>query len=45
MCHSHDTALYLYDMFYRISLDYAVTVSYNYSGNLLDNENVSYKIY
>lgn len=41
MCYSHATALYLHDMADRIPLIYDVTVPYNYSGNLLNNENVS----
>lgn len=41
MCYSHATALYLHDMSDRIPLVYDVTVPYNYSGNLLNNENVS----
>lgn len=41
MCYSHATALYLHDMSDRIPLVYDVTVPYNYSGNLLNNVNVS----
>ena len=41
MCYSHATALYLHNMSDRIPLVYDVTVSYNYSGNLLNNENVT----
>lgn len=41
MCYSHATALYLHDMCDRIPLVYDVTVPYNYSGSLLNNENVS----
>lgn len=41
MCYSHATALYLHDMSDRIPLVYDVTVPYNYSGNLLNNENVT----
>ena len=41
MCFSHATALYLHNMSDRIPLIYDVTVPYNYSGNLLNNENVS----
>lgn len=41
MCYSHATALYLLDMSDRIPLVYDITVPYNYSGNLLNNENVS----
>lgn len=41
MCYSHATALYLHNMSDRIPLVYDVTVPYNYSGNLLNNENVS----
>ena len=41
MCYSHTTALYLHDMSDWIPLVYDVTVPYNYSGNLLNNENVS----
>jgi len=41
MCYSHATALYLHDMSDRIPLVYEATVPYNYSGNLLNNENVS----
>ena len=41
MCYSHATALYLHDMSDRIPLVYDITVPYNYSGNLLNNENVS----
>lgn len=41
MCYSHATALYLHDMSDRIPLVYDVTVPYNYSGNLLNNEKVS----
>ena len=41
MCYSHATALYLQEMSDRIPLVYDVTVPYNYSGNLLNNENVS----
>lgn len=41
MCYSHSTALYLHNMSDRIPLVYDITVPYNYSGNLLNNENVS----
>ncbi len=41
MCYSHATALYLHNMSDRIPLVYDVTVPYNYSGNLLNNESVS----
>ena len=41
MCYSHATALYLHNMSDRIPLIYDVTVPYNYSGNLLNNKNVS----
>ena len=41
MCYSHATSLYLHNMSDRIPLVYDITVPYNYSGNLLDNENVS----
>lgn len=41
MCYSHATALYLLNLSDRIPLVYDVTVPYNYSGNLLNNENVS----
>ena len=41
MCYSHATALYLHDISDRIPLVYDVTVPYNYSGNLLNNKNVS----
>ena len=41
MCYSHATALYLHEMSDRIPLVYDVTVPYNYSGNLLNNKNVS----
>lgn len=41
MCYSHATSLYLHNMSDRIPLVYDVTVSYNYSGNLLNNKNVS----
>lgn len=41
MCYSHATALYLHNMSDRIPLVYDITVPYNYSGNLLNNENVS----
>lgn len=41
MCYSHATSLYLHNMSDRIPLVYDVTVPYNYSGNLLNNENVS----
>lgn len=41
MCFSHDTALYLHEMSDRIPLIYDVTVPHNYSGNLLNNKNVS----
>ena len=40
MCYSHATALYLHNMSDRIPLVYDITVPYNYSGNLLNNENV-----
>ena len=38
MCYSHATALYLHNMSDRITLIYDIT---KYSGNLLNNENVS----
>ena len=41
MCYSHATALYLHNMSDRIPLVYDITVPYNYSGNLLNNENVA----
>lgn len=41
MCYSHATALYLHNMSDRIPLIYDITVPYNYSGNLLNNKNVS----
>ena len=41
MCFSHETALYLHNMSDRIPLVYNVTVPYNYSGNLLNNKNIS----
>ena len=41
MCYSHTSALYLHDMSDRIPLVCDVTVPYNYSGNLLNNKNVS----
>ena len=41
MCYSHATSLYLHNMSDRIPLVYDITVPYNYSSNLLDNENVS----
>lgn len=41
MCYSHATALYLHDISDRIPLVYDITVPYNYSGNLLNNKNVS----
>lgn len=41
MCYSHATALYLHNMSDRIPLIYDITVPYNYSGNLLNNENVT----
>lgn len=41
MCYSHATALYLHNISNRIPLVYDVTVPYNYSGNLLNNKNVS----
>ncbi len=41
MCYSHATALYLHDMSDRIPLVYDITVPYNYSGSLLNNENVT----
>lgn len=41
MCYSHATALYLHDLSDRVPLVYDITVPYNYSGNLLNNENVS----
>ena len=41
MCYSHATALYLHNMSDRIPLVYDITVPYNYSGNLLNNENIS----
>lgn len=41
MCYSHATALYLHNMSDRIPFVYDITVPYNYSGNLLNNENVT----
>ena len=41
MCYSYATALYLHNMSDRIPLIYDITVPYNYSGNLLNNKNVS----
>ena len=41
MCYSHATSLYLHNMSDRIPLVYDVTVPYNYSGNLLNNKNVT----
>lgn len=41
ICYSHATALYLHNMSDRIPLIYDITVPYNYSGNLLNNKNVS----
>ena len=41
MCYSHATSLYLHNMSDRIPLVYDITVPYNYSGNLLNNKNVS----
>ena len=41
MCYSHATALYLLNMSDRIPIVYDITVPYNYSGNLLNKENVS----
>ena len=41
MCYSHATSLYLHNMSDRIPLVYDITVPYDYSGNLLNNENVS----
>ena len=41
MCYSHATSLYLHNMSDRVPLVYDVTVPYNYSGNLLNNENTS----
>lgn len=43
MCYSHSTALYLHNMSDRIPLIYDITVPYNYSGNLLNNKNISLK--
>ena len=43
MCYSHATSLYLNNMSDRIPLVYDITVPYNYSGNLLNNHNVSLK--
>lgn len=43
MCYSYATSLYLHNMSDRIPLVYDVTVPYNYSGNLLNNKNVSLK--
>lgn len=43
MCYSHATSLYLNNMSDRIPLVYDITVPYNYSGNLLNNKNVSLK--
>lgn len=40
MCYSHATALYLHDMCDRIPLKYDITVPYNYSGSLLDKEEI-----
>ncbi len=41
MCYSYATSLYLHNMTDRIPLICDVTVPYNYSGNLLNNENVA----
>lgn len=41
VCYSHATSLYLHNMSDRIPLVYDITVPYNYSGNLLNDENVS----
>ena len=41
MCYSHATALYLHNLIDRIPIIYDVTVPNNYSGNLLNNKNVS----
>ncbi len=41
MSFSHATALYLHNMTDRIPLIYDITVPYHYSGNLLNNKNVS----
>ena len=41
MCFSHATALYLHNMSDRIPLIYDITVPYNYSGNLLNNKDIS----
>jgi len=41
MCYSHATSLYLHDISDRIPLVYDITVPYNYSGSLLNDENVS----
>ncbi len=41
MCYSHATALFLHNMSDRIPLVYDITVPYNYSGSLLNNEHVS----
>lgn len=41
MCYSHATSLYLHNMSDRIPLVYDAIVPYNYSGNLLNNKNVS----
>ena len=40
MCYSYATALYLHNLSDRIPLVYDVTVLYNYSGNLLNKDNV-----
>ena len=40
MCYSHATALYLHNMSDRIPLVYDITVPYNYSGSLLNNNKV-----
>lgn len=40
MCYSHATALYLHNLSDRIPLVYDITVLYNYSGNLLNKDNV-----
>lgn len=41
MCYSHATSLYLHNISDRIPLIYDITVPYNYSGNLLNNKNVT----
>ena len=41
MCYSYSTSLYLQNLSTRIPLIYDITVPYNYSGNLLKDENIS----